>query len=122
MESLQDLDSQFKEKGGRLHLLQGDPTEIFRKLHEKLGINKICYEQDCEPIWANRDKKVEMVCNELHIERHEKISHTLWDPREIIKTNAGYPPLTYQMFLVSSESLKKIFFEANSSHSILLTS
>lgn len=37
----------------------------------------------------------------MGIECVEHISHTLWNPHEVIKTNGGVPPLTYQMFLVS---------------------
>lgn len=107
LEALEDLDEQFRADGGRLYLLQGNPTQIFRRLWETLRINKICYEHDCEPIWAARDQSVEAMCDQAGIERHEKISHTLWDPNEIIQTNGGFPPLTYQMFLVRTVDLWK---------------
>ncbi|KAM7361384.1 circadian regulator cryptochrome [Cochliomyia hominivorax] len=84
---------------GRLYLLQGNPVEIFRRLHEICGINKLCFEQDCEPIWNNRDNAVKKLCHDLNITCIERISHTLWDPKRVIDTNGGIPPLTYQMFL-----------------------
>ena len=100
IESLADLDEQFKHLGGPgLLLFHGKPTTIFKRLHEELGINKICYEQDCEPIWNERDRAVEKMCQELGIQTVEKISHTLWDPMDIINVNGGYAPLTYQMML-----------------------
>lgn len=100
IESLADSDTQFKELGGPgLLIFRGKPTVIFRRLHEELRINKICYEQDCEPIWEERDKAVEKLCRELDIETVEKISHTLWDPKDIINVNGGSAPLTYQMML-----------------------
>ena len=40
------------------------------------------------------------MCFDLEIEWIEKVSHTLWDPLEIIKANRGTPPLTYDMFVV----------------------
>jgi len=40
------------------------------------------------------------LCSELNIKCIEKVSHTLWDPLEIIKANGGTPPLTYDMFVV----------------------
>ena len=41
------------------------------------------------------------MCAELRIECIEKVSHTLWDPMEIIILNGGTPPLTYDQFVVS---------------------
>lgn len=100
LESLADLDMQLKEKGGNgLMLFQGNPTYIMRTLITELDINRICYEQDCEPIWRERDENIENLCDELDVERIEKVSHTLWDPKMIIETNGGFPPLTYQMML-----------------------
>ncbi|KAG5682744.1 hypothetical protein PVAND_012077 [Polypedilum vanderplanki] len=100
IESLEDLNEQFKSFGGNgLHIFRGDPVEIFTKLSKELGINKICFEQDCEPIWNERDMRVAQMCKELDITLIEKISHTLWDPNSVINANGGYPPLTYQMFL-----------------------
>lgn len=100
IESLDDLDQQLKLHGGPgLFIFRGSPTTVFKRLSEVLGINKICYEQDCEPIWNKRDKKVEAMCRELNIETVEKVSHTLWDPMDVINTNGGYAPLTYDMML-----------------------
>lgn len=90
LESLADLNEQFKKLGGPgLLLFRGDPLIIFKKLFEELHINKICYEQDCEPIWNDRDENVEMLCRELGINHVEKISHTLWNPKDVIHTNGG---------------------------------
>jgi cryptochrome len=36
----------------------------------------------------------------LGIKWTEEVSHTLWNPHEIIETNGGIPPLTYEMFMV----------------------
>jgi cryptochrome len=100
LESLSDIDEQFKALGGSgLWIFRGKPSDIFRKLHKKLGINKLCFEQDCEPIWRERDDDVKKTCHELGISVEEKVSHTLWDPIDIINANGGFAPLTYEMFL-----------------------
>jgi cryptochrome len=80
-------------------MFRGQPVEVFEKLWLHFGINKLCFEQDCEPIFQERDTRIELFCSQTSIECVEKISHTLWNPREIIKTNGGVPPLTYQIFL-----------------------
>lgn len=100
LESLQDLDDQLKKiLGSGIWLLKGNPSDIFRKLHKNFGIHKICFEQDCEPIWKNRDENVKRTCKELGISVEERISHTLWNPKDVIKANGGYAPLTYEMML-----------------------
>ncbi|XP_050345943.1 cryptochrome-1 [Nymphalis io] len=99
LEALNDLDLQFKKYGGKLHLIKGKPEHVFRRFWEVLGIRKICFEQDCEPIWRARDDCVRNLCREIGISCHENVSHTLWDPDSVIQANGGIPPLTYQMFL-----------------------
>jgi len=104
LDSLRDLDEQLKEASngrGTLYTFKGSPVQVFRRINDKIPIEKICFEQDCEPIWNKRDNLVRDMCEELQIECIERISHTLWDPHVIIETNGGIPPLTYQMFLVS---------------------
>ncbi|XP_037947512.1 cryptochrome-1 [Teleopsis dalmanni] len=102
LDSLQDINEQLQATSGgigRLFIFQGNPVSIFRRLNDFVNIQKICFEQDCEPIWNERDNSVKDMCQELNIEWEEKVSHTLWDPRTVIDTNGGIPPLTYQMFL-----------------------
>ncbi|XP_053955954.1 cryptochrome-1 [Anastrepha ludens] len=109
LKSLADINNQLQAVHssagglGKLYLFQGNPTAIFRRLNDHCQLNKICFEQDCEPIWNRRDDSVRALCNELGIEAVEKVSHTLWDPRTVISTNGGIPPLTYQMFLHTVE-------------------
>ncbi|PSN30513.1 Cryptochrome-1 [Blattella germanica] len=99
LEALNDLNEQFKKYGGKLYVFKGSPTQIFKRMWEELELGKICFEQDCEPLWYNRDSSVKTMCKELNINCVEKVSHTLWEPKAVIETNGGSPPLTYQMFL-----------------------
>ncbi|CAG2067707.1 unnamed protein product, partial [Timema podura] len=98
LESLHDLDTQLRKFGGQLFLFQGSPVHIFERLWEEVGLQKICFEQDPEPIWHARDSSVKQFCEERGIHWVEKVSHTLWDPHQVVKINGGTPPLTYQMF------------------------
>lgn len=98
LECLVDLDEQFRELGSQLWVFSGKPSTVFRKLHEKIRINKICFEKDCEPIYKSRDQDVENTARQLGISIVEKVSHTLYNPLEIIKSNGGFAPLTYEMF------------------------
>lgn len=99
LDALEDLNRKFHDLGGQLYIFCGEPTTIFHQLWETYGIRKICFEQDCEPIWQTRDNKVRDLCQKLGITCSENISHTLWDPNEVIEANGGVAPLTYQMFV-----------------------
>ncbi|XP_073945628.1 circadian regulator cryptochrome isoform X2 [Choristoneura fumiferana] len=99
LEALDDLDNQFRKYGGRLIMVKAQPTAFFRRLWEEFGINRLCFEQDCEPVWRARDESVKTACREIGVTCHEHVSHTLWEPDTVIKANGGIPPLTYQMFL-----------------------
>lgn len=105
LEALQDLDSQLKALGSRLYMFKGSPTEVFFQFWQELGLARLCFEQDCEPIWRPRDTAVKSFCKQYGIECIESVSHTLWNPFEVVKKNGGTPPLTYQMFLVSIYTL-----------------
>lgn len=100
IESLIDLNNQLKKLGSRLFIFRGSPVQIFHRFWEELGLTRLCFEQDCEPIWQERDNAIKLFCKQYHIECIECVSHTLWDPAGIIAANGGTPPLTYQMFLV----------------------
>ncbi|XP_050432639.1 cryptochrome-1-like [Adelges cooleyi] len=105
LESLKDLDENLKVRGGRLYVLQGDPVAIFKRIQQEIGLDLITFEQDCEPIWKSRDQSVKAFCEENNVEWVEKVSHTLWDPKLIIQTNGGVPPLTYESFQIIANKI-----------------
>eukprot|EP00090_Calanus_glacialis_P015078 TRINITY_DN23945_c0_g1_i1.p1 TRINITY_DN23945_c0_g1~~TRINITY_DN23945_c0_g1_i1.p1 ORF type:complete len:557 (-),score=96.24 TRINITY_DN23945_c0_g1_i1:131-1714(-) len=98
LECLEDLDTQFWYHGGKLNLVEGDPVEVLRKISKHYAISKLCFDQDCEPIWLERDNAVKNFCGTHKIKVEESIGATLWDPLEIIAANGGSPPLTYSQF------------------------
>ncbi|CAG0887483.1 unnamed protein product [Darwinula stevensoni] len=99
LESLHDLNCQLHSYGGQLLVFREKPLKVITRLHDVLGVNLVTFEQDCEPIWNERDEAVKEGCRELGIECREEVSHTLWDPKEVVDMNGGVPPLTYTMFL-----------------------
>eukprot|EP00092_Neocalanus_flemingeri_P026117 GFUD01028305.1.p1 GENE.GFUD01028305.1~~GFUD01028305.1.p1 ORF type:complete len:538 (+),score=140.55 GFUD01028305.1:90-1703(+) len=98
LECLEDLDTQFWHLGGKLNMVEGDPVEVLRKISKHFSINKLCFDQDCESIWHERDDAVKNFCRTHGITVEESIGATLWDPLEIIEANGGSPPLTYSQF------------------------
>ena len=104
---MSELHDRFRCIGSRLHIFKGQPVNVFSKLKSKYNVGRICFEQDCEPIWIKRDEAVKNWCRQNDIECIEKVGHTLWDPHEIIALNGGSPPVTFAMFnhVVSSIGL-----------------
>jgi len=98
LECLKDLNDQLAAVDAKLYCIPGNSTEVFRQLSKKFKIQKICFDQDPEPFWLERDNSVKNFCATHMIEVQETIGATLWDPLEIIEANGGTPPLTYTHF------------------------
>ena len=98
LECLEELDGRFQKFGSKLHIFLGKPIEVFKKLHQRHRIAKLCFDQDPEPIWKARDDSVKMWCKDEGIDCVEKVGHTLWNPQEVVDLNGGKPPVTFSMF------------------------
>jgi len=61
LECLEDLNKSLQSIGTKLYIFVGKPVTVFRYLHSKYSIEKICFEQDCEPIWHTRDNAVKSI-------------------------------------------------------------
>ncbi|CAN6456193.1 unnamed protein product [Victoria cruziana] len=99
LESLDDLDRGLKKLGSRLLLFRGDAADVIIKLLKRWNVGKLCFEFDTEPYGLKRDTKVKDFASLAGIEVFSPVSHTLFNPEEIIQKNGGRPPLTYQSFL-----------------------
>ncbi|VVC31760.1 Rossmann-like alpha/beta/alpha sandwich fold,Cryptochrome/DNA photolyase class 1,DNA photolyase, N- [Cinara cedri] len=107
LESLDDLNTSLTKLGGCLYILQGNPVKIFNRIKEEIGLNLITYEQDCAHNGRIRDELVVQYCNANNVQYIEKVSHTLWNPKTIIDTNGGEPPLTFKKFQTLALSINK---------------
>ncbi|XP_006647054.2 (6-4)DNA photolyase isoform X2 [Oryza brachyantha] len=105
LESLSDLDARLCRLGSRLLLLRapsdgdGDVAATVCAALKDWNIGKLCFESDTEPYALARDKKVMDFAAASGIDVFSPVSHTLFDPAEIIEKNGGRPPLTYQAFV-----------------------
>ncbi|KAK4794641.1 hypothetical protein SAY86_012635 [Trapa natans] len=103
LESLSDLDSSLKKLGSRLLVLKGDPDQTIIRCLKEWNINRLCFEYDSEPYYQSLDEKVKSLASSAGVETFCPVSHTLFNPLEIIKKNGGRPPLTYQSFIKLAE-------------------
>ncbi|PIN12066.1 Deoxyribodipyrimidine photolyase/cryptochrome [Handroanthus impetiginosus] len=99
LESLEDLDLNLKKLGSRLLVLRGEPGEVLCRCLKEWSIKKLCFEFDTEPYYRALDDKVKKYATSAGIEIFSPVSHTLFNPADIIQKNGGRPPLSYQSFV-----------------------
>ena len=73
LECLDNLDEQFRKSGGRLNMLLGDPVTTLTKLAKYFDIVQICFDQDPEALWLERDNAVKNFCGKNKIKIVESI-------------------------------------------------
>ena len=105
LECLEDLDTQLWYHGGKLNLVEGESVEVIKVISKHLTVSRLCFDQDSEAIWQDRDGAVKTFCRSQGIEVVESIGQSLWDPHHIISANGGTPPLTYNHFCHITESI-----------------
>ncbi|KAL8250182.1 hypothetical protein R6Q59_033875 [Mikania micrantha] len=98
LESLVDLDSSLKKLGSRLLVLHGDPGDVVIRCLKEWDIKKLCFEYDTDPYYQALDAKVQRYAFENSIEVFSPVSHTLFNPVEIIQKNGGNPPMNCLSF------------------------
>ncbi|XP_050900871.1 (6-4)DNA photolyase isoform X3 [Lathyrus oleraceus] len=99
LQSLTDLDLNLKKLGSRLLILKGDPHEVLIRCLKEWNIGKLCFEYDTDPYYQALDIKIKDYALKAGIEVFSPVSHTLFDPSDIIQKNGGKPPLSYQSFV-----------------------
>ncbi|KAL5708649.1 (6-4)DNA photolyase [Ranunculus cassubicifolius] len=99
LQCLEDLDASLRKLGSRLLLFKGEPVEVLIGLFKEWNVKKLCFEFDTEPYYQCLDNKIKHYASSSGIEIFSPVSHTLFNPVDIIQKNAGKPPMTYQSFL-----------------------
>lgn len=98
LESLADLDASLKARGSRLLVIQGKPQDTLPELFKEWGITKLCFESDTEPYALTRDAGAKELATAAGITVHSPVSHTLYDPADIVRRSGGKSPLTMKSF------------------------
>ncbi|KAK2378686.1 cryptochrome-1 [Trifolium repens] len=99
LQSLGDLDVNLKKIGSRLLIVKGDPYEVLIRCLKEWNIGKLCFEYDTDPYYQALDIKIKEFALGAGIEVFSPVSHTLFNPTDIIRKNGGKPPLSYQSFV-----------------------
>ena len=75
LECLDDLDNQLFYCGGKVNLVEGDPVDVIKVLSKQFSIQRLCFDQNSEPIWLDRDNAVFHVENLSFYKRKDLNSH-----------------------------------------------
>lgn len=67
LESLEDLEEQIKEKGGKLYYFYGPPHEVVEKCLKKLPIDHVVANRDYTPYSHKRDEKIGAICKKYKV-------------------------------------------------------
>ncbi|KAL0415317.1 UNVERIFIED_CONTAM: (6-4)DNA photolyase [Sesamum latifolium] len=85
LESLVDLDMNLQKLGSRLLVLNGEPSEVLCRCLKEWNIKNLCFEFDTEPYYQALDNKVKKYATAAGIEIFSPVSHTLFNPADIIQ-------------------------------------
>lgn len=87
IESLRDLESQLKDKGGKLFFFKGTPEEVVGSCIRELGVDSLIVNRDYTPYSLERDAKLERICNTHNVPFHSFDDALLHPPEETLKSD-----------------------------------
>ena len=97
IESIIELNNDYKSKKGELYTFKGDYIKIFKYLHKKYKINSIGFNMDYSPYAKERDSKIMKFCKKNEIKVYAKedmLLHNIMDKETFSKTEQPYKVFT----------------------------
>jgi deoxyribodipyrimidine photo-lyase len=113
IESLKELESDIKSKGGKLIIQYGNSKSVLKKLIEKLDINIVATNRDYTPFAKEREKEYIDVCKSKNIEYVSLNDYYLYEPGSIIVKSTGKAYTKYTPFY---EKVSKIGYNKPSKY------
>ena len=95
--ALADLARRYRQQGGQLLLLQGNPVELLPRLAHHLRAARVVWNRDVEPYARQRDAAVEQALGGDGVTVHHSWDQLLHDP-EAIRSGNGNPYTVYGPF------------------------
>lgn len=90
IESLEDLEEQLKDRGGKLHLFHDHPEIVVEKCIQKLKVDHVVVGRDYTPYSQKRDRKIEAMCKK-HQVTFTIVDDVLLNPPEETLKSDGKP-------------------------------
>lgn len=95
--SLQELQEEYEERGGRLHIFYGDPAEVVEQLIQEEGVRDIYFNKDYTPFSKKRDERIVDVAKKYSVSVHQYDDALLTAPGEVCKDD-GTPYSVFTPF------------------------
>ena len=97
IESLKELNLNLQKHKSKLFTFQGNNIKILEKIHKKIGIDNIIFNEDYTPYSKKRDTDIEKFCNKNKIKCHKIHDYLLAEIGTFLKAN-DEPYLIYTPF------------------------
>ena len=97
MESIKELNSDYKKKKGELYTYKGRYLKILSSIHKKFTINSIGFNQDYSPFAKQRDERIEKFCKKNNIKLYsfeDMLLHNIKSGITLSKSEQPYKVFT----------------------------
>lgn len=105
VESLEDLSAQYKDKGGKLHLLYGNTNNVLKEVFDLLKPDLVVFCADYTPFARKRDNNICKLCKQMKIDVRIIEDSMLVPIKNTPKTSNDTP---YKVFTPYFNAAKKI--------------
>ncbi len=87
LESLEDLQQQLENKGGRRYFFEGKVEETVKRLLESLSIDLVVFNRDYTPYSVKRDEAIEKLCQKNKVAFRSFDDALLHAPSDVLKAD-----------------------------------
>lgn len=122
IESLEDLSSHIRNKGGKLHTFYGDNEKIISDCIKTWDINVIAFNLDITPYARKRDDKIVKMCQKMKVFAAYSPDYYLCEPGEVLN-GSGNPYVKFTPYYNKAKNIKvekpiiqKLHFRSSESH------
>jgi deoxyribodipyrimidine photo-lyase len=88
-QSLQEIDTELRTKGGGLIVRHGKATEIIPELASQLGVSAVFTNKDYEPAAIERDRIVSLSLEDHDVAFHGHKDHVIFENKEVLTGQGG---------------------------------
>ena len=97
-DQLTRLNDQLEKYGTKIHILYGDPNNVFENLFKKCNIDAVFVNTDYEPYAVDRDLSIENLCNEKRANFYSLKDQVIFEKDEIL-SGSGKPYNVYTPYM-----------------------
>ena len=105
IESLEDLASDIKKKGGHLYTFYGSNEKVIADCIKAFDINLVCFNKDITPYALERDDKIVKLCEKMKVYVMYTWDYYLHEPNAVL-TGSNEPYQKFTPYYLSASKIK----------------